>query len=136
MRTTTSSKVINKSIPKTNKSTAKKSPSIKARQAPKLAKAIKAKVTPTLSAPSKDTSAPQNLPTPKHKPSTSKQQLPIDLLSSSQGASITELIIATGWQAHSLRGVISGVLRNRLKMTVMSEVDHLGVRRYRIVNEI
>ena len=136
MRTTTSSKVINKSIPKTSKSTAKKSPSIKARQAPKLAKVIKAKVTPPLSAPSKDPSIPQNLPIPKHKPSTSKQQLLIDLLSSSQGASIPELIIATGWQAHSIRGVISGILRKRLKMTVMSEVDYLGARRYRIVNEI
>jgi hypothetical protein len=58
------------------------------------------------------------------------------LLSSSQGASIPELIIATGWQAHSIRGVISGILRKRLKMSVMSQVDPLGVRHYRIVNEI
>ena len=68
--------------------------------------------------------------------SKTKQSQLIALLKDPRGASIPELIIATGWQAHSLRGVISGVLRNRLKMTVMSEVDHLGVRRYRIVNEI
>lgn len=39
---------------------------------------------------------------------------------------------ATGWQAHSVRGVISGVLRKKLGLNVQSAtVD--GTRRYRIV---
>ena len=68
-------------------------------------------------------------------PKTKQSQL-IALLKDPRGATIHELIQATGWQAHSIRGVISGVLRKRLKMSVMSQVDPLGVRHYRIVNEI
>jgi hypothetical protein len=38
---------------------------------------------------------------------------------------------ATGWQQHSVRGFLAGVVRNRLKLTLDSDkVD--GVRVYRI----
>ncbi len=134
MRTTTSSKVINKSITKPSKSTTKEALSIKAPHSKKSTERIKAKVTPPLSPPSKDPLAPQNPPSPKQKPSTSKQQRLINLLSSSQGASIPELMIATGWQAHSIRGVISGVLRKRLGLTV-NAINQLNERRYKIVSE-
>ena len=48
------------------------------------------------------------------------------------GASIEEMVSATGWQAHSVRGAISGSLKKKLGLDVSSEkVD--GVRIYRIV---
>lgn len=47
------------------------------------------------------------------------------------GASIEEMVSATGWQAHSVRGAISGTLRKRLGLPVeRSKID--GVTRYRV----
>ncbi len=62
-----------------------------------------------------------------------KQALLIDLLKRKKGATIEDAVKATGWQPHSVRGVISGVLKKRLGLTVTSEaVDGRG-RVYRIV---
>jgi hypothetical protein len=62
----------------------------------------------------------------------SKQALMIDLLKRKSGATIDELVKATGWQAHSVRGAMSGALKNKLGLTVASEkVDGRG-RVYRI----
>ena len=63
-----------------------------------------------------------------------KQALLIDLLKSKGGATIGEIVEATGWQAHSVRGAISGALKKKLGLTVESEtVDDRG-RVYRIVS--
>jgi hypothetical protein len=63
---------------------------------------------------------------------SSKQTLLIDLLKRKSGATIDELVKATGWQAHSIRGAISGALKNRRGLAVASEkVDGRG-RVYRI----
>ena len=48
------------------------------------------------------------------------------------GATIQDLAIVTGWQVHSVRGVISGVLKKKLGMTVVSEKNESGERRYRL----
>jgi hypothetical protein len=64
-------------------------------------------------------------------PHATKQAQLIALLNQASGASLADLMNATGWQAHSVRGVISGVLRKRLQLPVILEtVD--GTRRYRI----
>jgi hypothetical protein len=44
----------------------------------------------------------------------SKQAMLIKLLSRPGGATINEMAKATGWQRHSIRGMISGVLKKRL----------------------
>lgn len=49
-----------------------------------------------------------------------------------QGAAIAELMQATGWQAHSVRGAISGNLKKKLKLEVVSEVLEGRGRVYRI----
>lgn len=51
------------------------------------------------------------------------------------GATIAELIEATGWQAHSVRGAISGNLKKKLKLEVVSEVVDGRGRVYRIPAE-
>ncbi len=62
-----------------------------------------------------------------------KQALLIELLKRKNGASIDEIVKATGWQAHSVRGAISGALKKKLGLTVTSDrVDGRG-RVYRIV---
>ncbi len=53
------------------------------------------------------------------------------LLQSSDGASIGDLMEVTGWQAHSVRGFLSGTLKKKLGYTVNSERRD-GGRRYRI----
>lgn len=50
--------------------------------------------------------------------SDSKQSKLISLISRPSGASIEELTSATGWQAHSVRGVLSGVLRKKLGLSI------------------
>ncbi len=59
----------------------------------------------------------------------------IAALSRPEGATITELMAATGWQAHSVRGAISGNLKKKLKLEVVSEVLDGRGRVYRIQTE-
>ncbi len=69
---------------------------------------------------------------PTVRPGT-KQALLIDLLKRKKGATIAEIVAATGWQPHSVRGAISGALKKKLGLAVTSErVDGRG-RTYRIV---
>jgi hypothetical protein len=64
--------------------------------------------------------------------SESKQATLIKLLERSGGASIDEMTEATGWQRHSIRGMMSGELKKRLGLSVASEKEERG-RIYRIV---
>ncbi|NKB59591.1 MAG: DUF3489 domain-containing protein [Alphaproteobacteria bacterium] len=65
----------------------------------------------------------------------SKQTMLIDLLKQDSGASIDELSQTLGWQAHSVRGAISGALKKKLGLTVMSEKSAERGRVYRIAAE-
>ncbi len=61
-----------------------------------------------------------------------KQALLIDLLKRKKGATVEEIVEATGWQAHSVRGAISGAHTQKLGLPVTSErVEDRG-RLYRI----
>ncbi|MFO0144003.1 MAG: DUF3489 domain-containing protein, partial [Betaproteobacteria bacterium] len=50
----------------------------------------------------------------------------------SQGATNLQLMLATGWQPHSVRGAISGLLRKRLGLDVTLTRNAAGERVYRI----
>ena len=71
---------------------------------------------------------------PAVRPGT-KQALLIDLLRAKGGATIVDIIAATGWQAHSVRGAISGTLKKKLGLTVTSEPVEGRGRVYRIVEQ-
>lgn len=63
---------------------------------------------------------------------TSKQAQVIALLRSAAGASMADLMALTGWQSHTVRGMLSGSLRKRLGLDVQCQrVD--GAHVYRIV---
>lgn len=48
------------------------------------------------------------------------------------GATIAQMMAGTGWQAHSVRGTISGMVRKRLGYEVVTEKGADGQRAYRI----
>lgn len=51
------------------------------------------------------------------------------LLLAPTGTTIADIITATGWQQHSVRGAMAGALKKR-GLTITSD-KHDGVRRYR-----
>jgi hypothetical protein len=53
------------------------------------------------------------------------------LLSRSNGATLAEMMNATGWQAHSVRGFLSGTVKKRMGLAVTSEQSEGKDRRYR-----
>ena len=56
----------------------------------------------------------------------------LDLLKRPGGASGKELMKATGWQAHSVRGFLSGALGKKMGLTVTSTKAEGGERRYSV----
>ena len=64
----------------------------------------------------------------------SKQARVIAMLRSPTGTTIAAIMKATGWQQHSVRGFLAGVVRKRLKLNLVSKKLN-GNRIYRIANE-
>lgn len=58
----------------------------------------------------------------------------VSLLQRPVGASIAELMKVTGWQAHSIRGYLSGTLAKRQGLRIES-IKTGDVRRYHVANE-
>ncbi len=65
-------------------------------------------------------------------PKTTKQERVLALLSRADGASIDEIIKATDWQQHSVRGFFAGTVKKKLGFMLLSTKDHDKPRRYRI----
>jgi hypothetical protein len=62
----------------------------------------------------------------------SKTAKVLDLLKRSGGATLKEIMKATGWQAHSVRGFLSGTLGKKMKLTVTSTKAEDGARSYSV----
>ena len=69
--------------------------------------------------------------TPRSREGT-KEALLIGMLRRPEGATIAQVIEATGWQAHTVRGAISGALKKKRGLEVTSEKNEAGERVYRI----
>ena len=61
-----------------------------------------------------------------------KQELVLTLLSQPDGASIEEMMQATDWQQHSVRGFLAGTVKRKLGFPLTSSKPNDGARRYRI----
>lgn len=61
-----------------------------------------------------------------------KQAKPVDMLKLQDGATLEEIMAATGWQAHTVRGAMAGALKKKLELDVTSaKVEGRG-RVYRL----
>jgi hypothetical protein len=65
---------------------------------------------------------------------TSKIEAIVRLLRRAEGANMEDLMKATGWQAHSVRGAISGSIKMKLGLSVASDKPGT-VRFYRIADK-
>jgi hypothetical protein len=80
-------------------------------------------------------SSQQSVVDPKSnsKDPASKQSRVIAMLQSPAGATIASMMEVTGWQQHSVRGFLAGVVRKRLKLKLGSKKVE-GTRVYRITS--
>ena len=62
----------------------------------------------------------------------SKAAKVLDLLRRHDGATLTELMNATGWQAHSVRGFLSGTVGKKMGLAVASAKGDAGERAYSV----
>jgi hypothetical protein len=65
------------------------------------------------------------------KPPTKAENI-IAMLKGKRGATLAEMMQATGWQEHSVRGFLAGALKKRHGLEVQSEKHGDGPRRYRV----
>ncbi len=61
-----------------------------------------------------------------------KRETILTLLSQPQGASIEDMMQATKWQQHSVRGFLAGTVKKKLGFSLTSSKTAGEVRRYRI----
>ena len=76
---------------------------------------------------------PAKIDIPQSEGRATKQELVLTLLRRSSGASIEEIMQATTWQQHSVRGFLAGTVKKKLGLELASSKPNDEVRRYRIV---
>lgn len=70
--------------------------------------------------------------TPTISTKTSKTEQVLTLLRGKTGANVDQIMQLTGWQAHSVRGFISGTVKKKLALNLDTQVRE-GVRHYLII---
>jgi hypothetical protein len=95
------------------------------KQPPREVAATKAKGRPNSIKPA-STSAGQSAPR------TTKQELVLTLLSRKEGTSVDDIMKATSWQVHSVRGFFAGTVKKKLGFTLTSSKAKGAKRLYRI----
>ena len=71
--------------------------------------------------------------TTKVESETTKSDVVLKKLRTARGVSVAQIMEATGWQAHSVRGFLSAVVKKKLGLNLTSEVGKDGQRKYRVV---
>jgi hypothetical protein len=76
------------------------------------------------------------LPTPRKTRDDTKQAKLIAMLRRKEGATIAQIVAATGWQPHTVRGAFAGALKKKLGLTVTSEKIAGGERVYQLPSPV
>lgn len=61
-----------------------------------------------------------------------KQALVIEMLRRPEGATIAEIVVATQWVSHSVRGFLAGAIKKKLGLSISSEKEEARGRVYKI----
>ena len=56
----------------------------------------------------------------------SKQAQVIEMLMKPEGTTIDDIMQTTDWQQHSVRGFLAGIVRKKLRLTLISEAAEAG----------
>jgi hypothetical protein len=67
-----------------------------------------------------------------HRAKPTKADKLLKPLKSKRGATIDQLQEASGWQSHSVRGFLSGTVKRKLGLTLVSDTGKDGRKRYRV----
>ncbi|WP_414463637.1 DUF3489 domain-containing protein [Hyphomicrobium sp. DY-1] len=107
---------------------------ISSAQPPKAASRNKtAKAKPTARQPSSARTARKaDLSDGSHTTRVTKHDRVLTLLNRREGATIPEMMEATDWQQHSVRGFLAGTVKKKLGFTLTSKKLEGELRRYRI----
>jgi hypothetical protein len=101
----------------------------------------KSKIAPTTDAPQSPSAPPQRRKKESKRRSRrsatvarpdSKKAAVIAMMRRPKGATVAEIMKTTGWQAHSVRGLISGSLRKAMGLAVKSDKRADGQRAYQL----
>ena len=90
---------------------------------------IEAAVTAAEATWAKDTTTEQAKPRTRE---NSKQAAVLRMLQRPEGATVQQIVDATGWQAHTVRGTFAGAFKKKLGLTITSDKAQGGERIYRI----
>ena len=86
--------------------------------------------TKTAQPPAQEQAAPTKTPR-----ADTKTAAVIAALQRPEGATLAQMQTLTGWQAHSVRGILAGALKKTFNFAIASEKTEQG-RVYRIVTEV
>ena len=77
-------------------------------------------------------SGPKTIPTERKIREGTKQALVIEMLRRPEGATIAEIVKATFWASHTIRGFLAGALKKKLGFVIESHKDDVRGRTYRV----
>lgn len=103
-------------------------------KSPKIQRAAKAQSATPVKAAKAPKAAPPIAKAAAPKPKGKLATL-VELLRRPDGATIEAMTAATGWQAHSVRGAMSGSLKKAMGLTIASEKTEAG-RVYRVTEGV
>jgi len=66
----------------------------------------------------------------KESQAQTKQEAVLGLLRRKNGVSLEHIMETTGWQAHSVRGFLSGTVKKKLGLKLSSKQNDAGIRKY------
>jgi len=114
----------------TTESTTTNEATLKMKRAGKKAKTAKAA---TKAAKKRDKGTAKRKSESQREAGGTKRQIVLELLRRKDGATIADIVKATQWQNHSIRGFISGTVSKKMGLAVESSKNAVGERMYRIV---